>query len=131
MIFRKSHSNPARDPEFLCHSIFFLLNSPVTNYFLRMRRATAIESFNAAEISASPVTTCAALGIPDSRPSHACSSARSATVNRPSRLTGIPAFAHLCAVAELRPRNLAIAPHPLSRSAVSAFCFNFAIDDRM
>jgi hypothetical protein len=101
----------------------------LTRYSLRARRATAIESFNAAEISASPVMTCAGLGIPDSRPSHASSSARSATVNRPSRLTGIPAFAHLCAVAELKPRNLAIAAHPFSRSAVSPFCFDLAIEE--
>jgi hypothetical protein len=65
--------------------------------------------------------TCAGLGIPDSRPSHASSSPRSATVNRPSRLTGIPAFAHLWAVAELKPRNLAMAAHPFSGSDVFGF----------
>jgi hypothetical protein len=95
------------------------------HYFLRVRRTIAIESFSAAEISASPVMTCAGFGIPDSRPSHASSSARSAIVNRPSRLTGIPAFAHLWAVAELKPKEFGDGGPSLQQIRPLGFRFRF------
>jgi hypothetical protein len=68
-------------------------------------REDLMDCFRAAAKSVSGFTTCAGAAMCDSRPNHACSSARSATVKRPSFLTGIPSRAHRCAVAGGRLRN--------------------------
>src|SRR6478672_11691012 len=70
-------------------------------------------------MSASSVITCAGFGMCDSRPSHALTSSRSATVKRPSRRTGIPSLAQRCAVATGMPRYRAMAVQPLRGPALA------------
>ena len=73
-------------------------------------------------MSASLVITCAGFGMCDSRPNHALTASRSATMERPSRRTGIPSLAQRCAVATGIPRKPAIAVQPLSGPS-AAGCF--------
>ncbi len=60
----------------------------------------------------------------DSRPNHASSSAGSATVKRPSFLTGIPSRAHRCAVAGGKLKKAPIAAQPFN---VPAAFFDFDV----
>src|SRR5215467_12937072 len=76
--------------------------------------AAAIDSFSPAARSAVLVAMCAGRGIPASRPIQARSSSGSAMVNRPSRFTGIPAFAHRWTVDAGILRKPEIAAQPLS-----------------
>jgi hypothetical protein len=72
---------------------------------------------------AESVRMCAGPGMRDRCPNHACTSAGSAVVNLPSRLTGIPCFAQVCADAGLVHRNLAMAAQPFKTVGAGALFF--------
>src|SRR5204863_6207615 len=79
------------------------------------RRTAEIDSLSAAEMSAPAVITCAGAGMCASRPNQRRSSSTSATMKRPSFLTGIPlSLAHRCAIAAPTPRYEPIACQPFS-----------------
>lgn len=76
--------------------------------------AALMDCFNAAARSVSSFTTLAGAAMCDSRPNQASSSVGSATVKRPSFLTGIPSRAQRCAVAGGKLRKAPMAAQPFS-----------------
>jgi hypothetical protein len=96
---------------------------PVASAHYFFRFITEIDSLRAAAISVSLGRMCAGFGMWDCYPSQACTSVGWAMVNRPSRFTGIPCLAQVCAEAGLVPRNLAMAVQPLRASTGTGFLF--------
>ena len=72
------------------HDQKLLLAMLARGSFLFRRRTAEMDSFSAAEMSAPAVITCAGAGMCACCPNQRRKSSTSASVKRPSRLTGIP-----------------------------------------